>query len=105
MQKKIDLPQRRQGHTTKSKKETPPPPTTIEQASQEIIRNISMDDLQILKLLVDKELFVQQKAASDLGVVSLPSLLSSKQVGLLTQQSKLQGIEKQVSLISKSLEI
>jgi hypothetical protein len=82
-----------------------PPTSTIEQAYQEIIRDISLDDLQSLKLLVDNELIVRLKAASDLGIVSPPSSLSSKQVGLLTQQSKSQGIEKQVSPISKSLEI
>jgi hypothetical protein len=81
------------------------PPTSIEQAFQEVILDISLDDLRSLKLLVDNELLVRTKAASDLGVVSPPSSLSSKQVGLLTEQSQSQGIEKQVSPISKSLEI
>ena len=65
-----------EGPLTKKKKshykeqEGESPATTVE-AFQEIVRNISTDDLQSLKLLVDKELFDRQSVA----LVSLPSYL------------------------------
>jgi hypothetical protein len=49
------------------------PPTTIEQAFQEFIWDISSDDLYTLKLLVEIELLVRQKATSNLGIASPPS--------------------------------